>query len=151
MSFSREFVTRWSDVDANGHVRHTVYPELGAEVRLAWLAAGGFDWRWFEEHGLGPLLLREEIDYLRELPMQARVTVDLESLAASQDGGRWRLRHTFTKPSGEVSARVVVVGGWLDLATRRLAVAPDDLAAFLRATPRAPGFEELPPLRRKQE
>ena len=149
MRFAREFTIRWSDADANGHVRHTVYPELAVEVRLAWLAEGGFDWRWYEAQRLGPVLLREEIDYLRELPLGARVEVDLEALAASADGGRWRFRHTFTKASGEVAARVVVAGGWLDLAKRKLVAAPDALAAYLAAAPRADGFEELPPLRRE--
>ena len=31
MPSAREFRLRWSDASANGHVRHTVYPELGAE------------------------------------------------------------------------------------------------------------------------
>ena len=53
MIFTRTFDVRWSDVDANGHMRHTVYPELGAEVRLAWLAEGGFVWKRFEAMGLG--------------------------------------------------------------------------------------------------
>jgi acyl-CoA thioester hydrolase len=151
MRFAREFAIRWSDADANGHVRHTVYPELAVEVRLAWLSGGGFDWKWFEAQRLGPVLLREEIDYLHEVPLGARIEVDLETLAASPDGGRWKFRHTFTKESGEVTARVVVVGGWLDLEKRKLAVAPGGLAAYFRAAPRAAEFEELPPLRRKQE
>lgn len=146
--YAREFVIRWADADANGHVRHTVYPELGAEVRLSWLAEGGFGWGWFEERRLGPVLLREEIDYLRELPMGARVRVDLELTAASPDAARWRLRHAFHKESGELSARVLAMGGWLDLGTRRLAVPPPELAAWFAAAPRAEGFEELPPLRR---
>ena len=149
MSFSRTFQLRWSDADANGHVRHTVYPELGAEIRLAWLAEGGFDWRRFEASGIGPVLLREEIDYLREVSLGEPVAVDLEALALSADGGRWKLRHTILKADGEAAARVVVLGGWLDLARRKLAVAPDALLAILRDAPRAAGFEELPPLRRK--
>jgi acyl-CoA thioester hydrolase len=150
MSFTREFRLRWSDADANGHVRHTVYPELGAEVRLAWLADGGFDWRRFEESGLGPVLLREEIDYLHEVGLGARVTVDLEALALSEDGGRWKLRHTVANGEGEAAARIVVTGGWLDLARRKLCEAPEALLAILRAAPRAEGFQVLPPLRRKE-
>lgn len=150
MPFTREFQLRWSDADANGHVRHTVYPELGAEVRMAWLADGGFDWRRFAEVGLGPVLLREEIDYLREVGLGERVTVDLEAIAMSEDGGRWKLRHTVSKADGEAAARVVATGGWLDLAQRRLATAPAPLLAILRAAPRADGFEALPPLRRKE-
>ncbi len=148
MSFHRSFQLRWSDADANGHVRHTVYPELGAEARLAWLAEVGYDWRRFQEIGLGPVLLREEIEYRREVGLGEQVEVDLEVLALSPDGGRWRIRHTVSRASGEVAARVVVTGGWLDLAKRKLVVAPEALLAVLRDGPRAAEFEELPLLRR---
>ena len=148
MTFRRPFHLRWSDADANGHVRHTVYPELGAEARLAWLAEAGFDWGRFQEMGLGPVLLREEIEYRREVGLGEQVEVDLEVLALSPDGGRWTIRHTVSRASGEVAARVVVTGGWLDLAKRKLVVAPASLLAILRDGPRAAEFEELPLLRR---
>jgi acyl-CoA thioester hydrolase len=148
--FSCEFVIRWSDADANGHVRHTVYPELGVEVRLAWLAAGGFSWTWFQQRRLGPVLRREEIDYLKELPLGAIVRVDLAALGTSPDGARWRLLHTFYKQSGEVAARVVAAGGWLDVEKRRLAAPPAELAAYFSAAPRADGYEELPALRPRE-
>ncbi len=147
MSYVRNFRLRWSDADANGHVRHTVYPELGAEVRLAFLAEGGFDWKRLEELGLGPVLLREEVDYLRELGIGEEVTANLEAVALSQDGARWKLRHTVRKLGGEVAGRVLVTGGWIDLQRRKLAVPPEGLAARLREAPRGDGCEELPPLR----
>lgn len=148
MSFRRRYPVRWSDADANGHVRHTVYPELGAEVRLAWLAEAGWDWRRFERERIGPVLLREEIDYRREVGLNAVVEVDLEAVALSPDGGRWKLRHQVRKEDGEVAARLLVLGGWIDLEARRLVVAPPSLLEVLRAAERAPDFAELPPLRR---
>ena len=148
MIFTRTFDVRWADVDANGHMRHTVYPELGAEVRLAWLAEGGFVWKRFEAMGLGPVLLREEIDYRREVGLSERLAVDLEAVGLSPDGGRWKLRHTMRKADGEVAARVLALGGWLDLERRKLAVPPPELAAFFTSVARASDYEELPPLRR---
>jgi len=147
MEYSRSYEVRWSDADANGHMRHTVYPELGAEVRLAWLAEGGFGWKRFEELGLGPVLLREEIDYLREVGLGGRVRVDLEAVGLSADGGRWKLRHTVYKEDGTAAARILVLGGWLDLTRRRLAVPPAALNELLLSATRAADFAELPPLR----
>jgi acyl-CoA thioester hydrolase len=146
--FSQEFTLRWSDADANGHVRHTVYAELAVESRMAFLAAGGWGWRQLAEAGIGPVLLREELEYLREISLGERVRVDLELAAASPDGARWRFRHRLFKAGGEQAARVTVTGGWIDLAARRLAPPPDGLRDHFAAAPRAADFEELRALRR---
>jgi acyl-CoA thioester hydrolase len=144
----RTFDLRWADADANGHARHTVYPELGAEARMAWLQEAGFGWERFVRAGLGPVLLREEIDYRREVGLGARVTMDLEALGLSPEGGRWKLRHTLRLEGGEVAARVVALGGWIHLEERRLVVPPGSLAEVMRSAARADDYADLPPLRR---
>ncbi len=149
MSYSRTYQLRWADTDANGHVRHSAYGELGAESRLGWLTDGGWDVETLARLQLGFVLLREETDYLRELGIRGRVRIDLEVLGLSPDGGRLKLRQTIrAEGADDVAARTVVLAGWLDLRTRRLAVAPPPLLEFVRAAPRASDFEELPPLRR---
>lgn len=147
-AYSKAYEVRWSEVDANGHVRHSVYSELGAEVRIAWLQDGGFPWKRFEDLGLGPVLLREELEYRRELGLGERVLIDVQTVGLSPDAARWRLRHDLVKEDGSLAGRVTVLGGWLDLATRRLVVPPEPLAEVMRATARTPEFEELPPLKR---
>lgn len=151
MVFAREFDLRWSDADPNGHVRHTVYAELAAEGRLAWFAEGGFGWTRLEQLGIGPVLLREEVDYRSELGVGERVRVEVDAAGLSPDGGRWRLLHRILRlPGADLAATIVVLGGWIDLARRRLVPAPEPLAAFLRAATRGPEFEELPPLRARE-
>jgi acyl-CoA thioester hydrolase len=150
MPFQLTFPVRWSDTDANGHVRHTVFAEMGVEARMSWLDRAGFGWAWFEEHGFGPVLLEERMEYLRELLIGETVTVDLEICAASPDGGRWRMRHLVTRKGGETAARLTCFGGWIDMQARRLIVPPPDLLAFLTSAPRSADFEELPPLRRRE-
>ncbi len=147
--FSKTLELRWSDADANGHVRHSVYGELGAEARIAWLAESGFPWKRCEELGVGIVILREELEYRRELGIGERVRVDLRALGLSPDGARWKFRHEVLREDGALAARIVASGGWLDLARRRLTLPPEALAAALRALERAEGFEELPPLSRR--
>ncbi len=150
MVLRRTYETRWSDADANGHVRHTVYPELCAEARVGWLRDAGYGWERFVAEGLGPVLLREEIDYRRELRLGEAVEVDLAAVGLSPDGGRWRLRHGLRRGDGELVAEVLVVGGWLSLAERRLVPAPDALRALLLALPRTSDYADLPPLKERR-
>ncbi len=145
---SRTFHVRWSDVDANGHARNTSYSEYATDVRVSLFAASGFDWARFQAAGIGPVILREDIEYLRETMLGEALRVDMHVVAASPDGARWRIRHDVVKESGEQAARLTVTGGWLDLQARRLVVPPPDLQALLRSVPRAEPFEELPRLRR---
>jgi acyl-CoA thioester hydrolase len=146
--FSREFALRWSDADANGHVRHTVYSELAVELRMAFLQAAGFGWKELAASGIGPVLLREELEYLREIGLGERVRVDLEVAGASPDGGRWRIRHGIYKASGDQAARVTVTGGWTDPRARKLALPPAALREHFAGAMRSEDFEELRPLKR---
>jgi len=146
--FTRHFTIRWSDVDANGHMRNTAYSELCSDTRVALLAEGSFPWDRFEALGLGPVLLRETIAYRREAALGEDVRVDVRAAGLSPDGARWLLRHRMRNSDGERMATVTVLGGWIDFRARRLVVPPPGLAAVFEATRRTQSFVELPPLRR---
>jgi acyl-CoA thioester hydrolase len=141
--FARTFVVRWADCDVNGHLRNTCYSEYAIEVRMAFLTEGGFGFESMKRHGVGPILLREEIDYLRECHMGEELTVDFTGLGQSPDGSRFRLAHEIWKPDGKKAARIVLTGGWMDLAARRLAPPPHDLHELLNRAPRGEGYEVL--------
>ena len=142
--FARTFVVRWADCDMNGHLRNTCYSEYAVEVRLAFMAEGGFGVDQMRRHGIGPVLLREEIDYLRECHMGEELTVDFASLGQSPDGSRFKMAHDVWKPGGTKAARLVLSGGWMDLAARRLAPPPPHVRDLLDRAPRGEGFEVLP-------
>ncbi len=145
--YAKTFTVRWADCDANGHMRNTAYSEYAIEVRMGFLSEHGFGFDAFQHANVGPVLLREEIDYLREVRLGETVSVDFTLLGLSPDAARWKLGHAFTKPNGKSSARIVVWGGCLDLERRRLVVPPPALAAAFRAVPPGDSFEELEPLR----
>jgi acyl-CoA thioester hydrolase len=146
--YARSFTVRWADCDVNGHMRNTAYSEYAIEVRVGYLADHGFPFERFVELGFGPVILREEIDYLREVRLGETVEVDVTVLGLSPDFAKFRFAHDFTKADGKRSARIVLAGGWLDLRTRKLIPPPEPLAAVMRAFPRGEGYAELPALRR---
>src|SRR6266508_1369445 len=101
MRYTKIFIVRWSDCDVNGHMRNTAYSEYGIETRLGYLAEHGFPWARFAELGLGPVILREELDYFRELRLGETVEVDFTQLGLSPDGRRWRVQHELWRPGGK--------------------------------------------------
>ena len=148
MGFERTYQVRWSDVDANGHMRNTAYSEIATDARIAFFREAGFGWRRFEELGLSPVLLREEIEYRREAGLGDRVRVTVQVAGLSPDGARWKLRSVLAGDGGEEMALVSVLGGFIHLTDRRLVVPPAELAAALAGLERVADFEELRPLRR---
>jgi acyl-CoA thioester hydrolase len=141
--YARTFTVRWADCDANGHVRNTCYSELAIEVRMAFLTEHGFGFGELVRHGVGPVLLREEIDYLRECHLGEALKVDFTSLGLSEDGTRFKLGHDVWKPDGRQAARLVIHGGWMDMKARRLAPPPPALRQIMEQVERAEGFETL--------
>lgn len=148
MGYRKQFVIRWSECDLNGHVRNTAYSEFGIETRLSCLAEQGFGYAQLVEHGIGPVIQREEIDYFHELHLGDAIEVDFKALGASPEGGRFKFSHEFWLPGGKRVARIVIHGGWLDLRRRRLTAPPPVLQRVMESIDRGETFEQLPPIRR---
>ena len=148
MRFVKTFVVRWSECDANGHLRNTAYSEYGIETRVGFMAEHGFSVSRLRQVGVGPVILREELDYLREVHMGDTVEVDFQRLGLSPDGARWRLAHDLRKGDQPV-ARIVLLGGWLDLHKRRLTPAPPEVARLFETLDAGEPYQDLPPLKRE--
>lgn len=143
--YTKTITVRWSDCDANGHLRNTCYSEYATELRIAYLTESGFGFAEMRQHGIGPVLLREEIDYLRECHMGEVLTVTYATLGLSPDGTRFKVAHDIWKQNGKQAAHLVISGGWLDAKLRRLTPPPDALRAAFEKAPRGGPFETLPP------
>jgi acyl-CoA thioester hydrolase len=126
---------RWADIDANRHLRHSVYYDYGASMRMNVLSERGLTTKKLEELMIGPVLFREEAIFKREILFEDKITLSVELVKATEDYGRWSLRHLFTKDDGTLAAILTVDGAWIDLTKRKLAV-PD---AFIKGI-----FEDFP-------
>lgn len=146
--YAKTFTVRWADCDANGHMRNTSYSEYAIDVRMAYLAENGFTFEKMVESKLGPVILHEAIDYLREVRLGQTVEVDLGLVGLSPDGARFKFEHDIWLPGRHKAARIVLAGGWMDLELRKLRLPPDELLRAMKEAPRHEGFEELKGLRR---
>jgi acyl-CoA thioester hydrolase len=144
--FTRRFHVRWGDMDFNAHMRNTAYLDLAADVRMLYFQQSGFTMREFERLGVGPVVLKDEVEYLRELRLLDPVEVTLALAGVSADGARFRLRNEFATPEGTLVARVTSTGGWLDWRTRKRTPPPVELSAAMMALARTADFEPMPSL-----
>src|SRR6188768_130874 len=120
--YSKTMQIRWSDIDQNRHLRHSVYYDFGALVRIAFLSEMGLTTKKLEELSIGPILFREEAIFRREIRLEDKITVDVELTKMNHDFSRWSLRHNFHKEDGTLAAVVTMDGAWIDLKTRKLAI-----------------------------
>ena len=134
---------RWADIDANFHVRHSVYYDWGAMCRMEFLRAMGLTESVFHQLQIGPILFREESRFKRELQMGDTVAIDLHLLAARRDFSRWTIRHQLFKNNDTLAAILTVEGAFLNTQLRKLAVPPSLAGDTFNSMPRAEEFTWL--------
>jgi acyl-CoA thioester hydrolase len=137
--YSKILYAGWSDMDFNSHMRNTAYLDKSADVRQMFLMEHGFPVEEFVRLKIGPVVMKDEVEYFREVGLQQQITVTYMLAGQADDGSRFLLRHEIFRPDGKLSARVSSAGGWLDLNERRLiAPPPATSSSCLRASRRAP-------------
>ena len=102
--FVRTIQVRWSDMDANRHVRHSAYYDYGAAMRMMVLSDHGLTLKKLEEYKIGPILFREEAIFKREIRMDDTLALDVTLIKSTIDFSRWSLRHHFIKEDGALAA-----------------------------------------------
>lgn len=134
----------WADLDSNAHMKNTAYLDKAVDVRMMFFEERGFSAREFARLRLGPVVMRDEVDYYRELRLLDAIRGTLALAGMSDDATRFRLENEFFREDGTLAARVTSTGGWLDLNARRLVVPPPQLLAIMNSLPRSGAFEVLP-------
>lgn len=141
--FEEQFTVRWSDLDANRHVRNTIFSEFATHTRLRLLEAHGFSMADFEAMRFGPVMFREEIRYRRELVFGEGVVVNVLFAGLSDDGSQWRVHQEVSRGAGKSAALLTIDGAWIHLDSRKLVAPPPELLEILRSLPRTKDFSVL--------
>jgi acyl-CoA thioester hydrolase len=135
--YSKAIQIRWSDIDQNRHLRHSVYYDFGALVRISFLSEQGLTTKKLKELSIGPILFREEAIFRREIKLEDTITVDIELTKMTHDFSRWSVRHHFTKGDGTVAAIVTMDGAWIDLKNRKLTTPNDFIQSVFDTIPKS--------------
>lgn len=141
--YSKKMFAGWGDMDFNSHMKNTAYLDKSADVRMLFFAENGFPVSEFSRLKIGPVILKDEVEYQKEVSLLQEITVTLAIAGLSEDGSRFILRNEILRPDGRLSARVTSTGGWLDLTARKLAAPPENLLAALKSLPRTDDFVTL--------
>jgi acyl-CoA thioester hydrolase len=148
--YTRKLFAGWGDMDFNAHMRNTAYLDKSGDVRMLYFAENGFPMAEFMRLGLGPVVMKDEIEYFREFHLLDEITVTMGLAGLAEDDSRMALRNEFFR-EGRLAARVTSLAGWLDLRQRKLVSPPQALLLALQKLERSADFRALPVSANKQE
>ena len=134
---------RWSDIDANRHLRHSVYYDFAASMRLNILISQGLTTSRLDQMHIGPILFREEAIFKREVLLEDKLTIDAQVTRCTEDFARLSIRHQIKKEDGTVAAIINVDVAWIDLQKRKLAVPPESVRHLFEEWPKSTDFEPI--------
>ena len=138
--FSREVHLRWSDLDPNFHVRHSVYYDWGAFCRIEFLNQYGLTYKVMQDLQFGPIIFREECVFRKEIRSGDEIKINLKIKGGRKDYSRWSIVHEITKADGTLCAVLTVDGAWIDTAKRKLASPPQKVFEVFDHMPKDESF-----------
>lgn len=87
---------------------------------MLFFAGRGFPVSALRRQGMGPVVMKDEIEYMGKCHLHYKVEMPLSLAGLAEDGRRLRIRNEFFRRSNKLAARVTSSSGWLDLNSRRL-------------------------------
>lgn len=142
--YSKTLFASWADMDFNAHMKNTAFLDKAADVRMMFFADNGFPVAEFSRLRLGPVVMKDEVEYRKEVGLLQEITVTLAMAGQSEDGSRFLLRNEILRTDGTLCARVTSAGGWLDLAARKLIAPPEALHKAMKSLAQTSDFAVLP-------
>ena len=141
--FEKVLFAGWGDMDFNSHMKNTAYLDKSGDVRMLFFAENGFPMKEFSRLRIGPVVMKDEVEYYKEINLLDEIRSTLAIAGLSKDGSRFIICNEFYRPDGKLAARVTSTGGWMDLNARKLTVPPDGLFKAMESLPVTDDFREL--------
>jgi acyl-CoA thioester hydrolase len=144
ISFSKQISIRWSDIDPNFHVRHSVYYDLGAQQRIEILEQAGLGLKVMQEQSFGPIIFREECVFKKEIKLSDEITINVRMAGMKPDASRWTIQHQFLNAENKLCALLTLDGAWLDTKLRKLvSPTPQIIIDVFKLFPKSDSFVEM--------
>ncbi len=141
--YIKEFEVRWNDLDANRHLANSSYINFMSHTRLSYMMEKGFGQNNMIKHHIGPVVFYEHMFYFKEIFPGEPIRVSLELKGISEGGKYFEFQHNFYNSDGVNMARCNMMGGWIDLNTRKLRDLPEVLFTALNTLSKTEDFKTL--------
>ena len=141
--FLKSFEVRWNDLDANRHLANSAYITYMSHTRMAYFHEIGLGQDVLANHEVGPVTFYEQMYYLKEVLPGMPVRVSLEVMGSSEDGMFFEFHHHFFDGEGKQVAFCEMMGGWINLKTRKLTPLDTELQGKFSELPKGEGFRTL--------
>ncbi len=130
----------WSQIDANGHLRHSAYSDLCTQARSNMMKQVGFSMQEFAKYKIGPILFKEETVYFKEIRMDEEVYVKVLMTKFNDENHRFSITHELYNSKDVKCAVVNVDGAWMNLVERKLTSIPNELVGLIKFIPKSENF-----------
>ena len=139
-NYIKKLEIRWSDLDPNFHVLHSKYYDFGAYIRMCFMTEQGISFPLMQRYHMGPILLREECFFRREIKFGDEITINLLLDKISSDQRKWSMQHEILKNGNKTAAMIHIDGAWMDTQSRKMTAPPELFKAGFEAMPKTPHF-----------
>jgi acyl-CoA thioester hydrolase len=141
--YTMTYEVRWTDIDANRHVRYSAYIDAAAEMRYRFFAKHDLPPEAFDQLGVGPVYTSLTANFYREVRLGETLTITYQLSGLSPTGVRWKVQHNFLKANGKKAVSLSLEGTILNLVTREPTIPTPEIMRVFQLVPRSPSFEEL--------
>ena len=143
MNYIKQVEIRWSDLDPNFHLRHSVYYDFGAYCRINFLFDNGITEDVMREHSIGPILFREECFFMKEIIFGDKISISLKLKSVSADSRKFSMQHEIFKNENELAALLIVDGAWMDTVKRKITAPPQIIIDTLNTIPKTEDYKTV--------
>jgi acyl-CoA thioester hydrolase len=131
-------------MDWNSHMANTAYLNKVVDARVLALAEKGFPLEEFIRLRLGVVIMKDELEYKREVKWMEEIDISFSLAGLALDGSRFKVRNEVRRTNGDLAARITSTGGFMDLDARKLVVPPPAVHAAYLSLPGTEDYAELP-------
>jgi acyl-CoA thioester hydrolase len=141
--YFKMFEIRWNDLDVNRHLANISYMQYTVHTRMSFLIENGINQNYLKEQNIGPVIIKEEFNYLKEIHGDHIAYCDVELLGHSEDYRFAQFSHSIYNQEKEISAYSIVSFAWIDLNTRKIIKPDSKILSMLNSLAKSEQFRIL--------